>query len=149
MIEQWFVTGQKGARISYKQWKRTRLHTKTVGEPRRMLTFTLTRPVTLEEAKQVARQISHSEIGDIVDRVGFQGRKFYVVLKPEHGVDGQLLTAIIIGILGLLGIGVTGWAVGLWAPGPLGLPNIVWVLIAGTALLISLGWVIGKLMPKS
>ena len=151
-FEKWWARGQKSTSglPSFREWIRTKHGHVQLAEPRRMVTFTLTRPVTLEEAKEVTRRIADSEMGDSVDRVGFKGRKFYVVLKQDTNVDGIVITAalaaLITGILGLLGIGVVGWAVGLWAPGPLGLPNIFWIFLAGTALLISLGWVVGRLM---
>lgn len=140
MIEKWWVTGRKRARSGHAQ----------LAEPRRMVEFTLTRPITLEEAKEVARRIVDSEMGDSVDRVGFKGRKFYVVLKQDTNVDGIIFTvplvALITGILGLLGIGVVGTVAGLFEPGPLGIPNLGWILIAGTVFLISLGWVVGKVI---
>ena len=140
MVEKWWVTGRKRARAGHAQ----------LAERRRIVEFTLTRPMTLEEAKEAARQIERSQIGDAVDRVGFKDKKFYVVLKSEPGADGiiPLLAPIIVGILGLRGIGVVGWAAGLFAAGPLGLPNIFWILVAGTTLLVALGWVVGRLMPK-
>ena len=133
MVEQWWMAGRP----------RESKHGRNVVE------FTLTRPISLDEAKEVASQLSRSEWGENIERVGFKDKKLYVVLKPDVNVDGIIiapLVVIVAGILGLLGIGVVGWAVGLFAPGPLGLPVIAWIFIAGSVFLISLGWVVSKIL---
>jgi len=136
MIEKWWVHKRKQ--------ERKYIDGKPVGK---VIAFTLDHPISLNEAKQVAEKLRESEIGESIDRVGFQDRYFYVALKP---VDGIIITTsvilAIVAVLGLFGIGVISWTTPLLATGPLGLPNIVWILIAGTALLVAFGWAISKLM---
>jgi len=137
MIERWWVYKRRS--------ERTLIDGQPVG---RVIAFTLNRPMTLGQAKEVAERLRESEIGESIDRVGFQDRYFYIVFKPLDGiVITAALAAVIVSALALVGVGVVAWTTPLLAPGPLGLPNIVWILIAGTTLLIALGWALGKLFP--
>jgi len=115
----------------------------------KVIAFTLNKPMTLEQAKQVAEHLRESEIGESIDRVGGQDRYFYVVMKPVDGVDGliPLLMPVILAALALVGLSVVAWT--QWGiilqPGPLGLPNIFWILVAGAGLFVALGWALSRL----
>lgn len=115
---------------------------KSVGQ---VLAFTLDRRMTVDEAKRVAHTLRQSEIGESIDRIGFKDRYFYVVMKPIDGIVIAPFIPIIVAALGLVGIGVVAWTTPLLQPGPLGLPNVVWILVAGTALLVAVAWAVGRL----
>jgi len=134
MIERWWVHKRRS--------ERTLIDGKPVGK---VLAFTLDRRMTVNEAKQVAQILRQSEIGESIERVGFRDSYFYVVMKPAP--DGIVLVPfipVIIAALGLLGIGVVAWTTPLLQPGPLGLPNVVWILVAATALLVAIGWALTR-----
>lgn len=134
MIEKWWIHKRRS--------ERTLVDGKLAGE---VVAFTLNRPMSLAQAKQVAAHLGESEIGESIDRVGFKDRYFYVVMKPIDGIIILPFIPIIIAALALVGIGIVAWTTPLLAPGPLGLPNVAWILIAGTALLVALGWMVGRL----
>jgi len=134
MIERWWLDKRRR--------ERTLIDGKPVGE---VVGFTLTKPMTLEQAKMVAERLRESEIGESIDRVGFRDRYFYVVMKPIDGIIIAPFIPLIIAALALVGLGVVAWTTPLLAPGPLGLPNVAWILIAGTALLVALGWALSKI----
>lgn len=134
MIERWWVDKRRR--------ERKLIDGKEIPE---IIGFTLTKPMTLEQAKAVAEKLRESEIGESIDRVGFRDRYFYVVMKPIDGIIILPFIPIIIAALALVGIGIVAWTTPLLAPGPLGLPNVAWILIAGTALLVALGWMVGRL----
>jgi len=137
MIERWWLD------------KRRRERTLIDGKPiPQTVGFTLTKPMTLQEAKAVAERLRESEISESIDRVGFKDRYFYVVMKPVDGFVLVPFIPVIVAALALVGIGVVAWTTPLLAPGPLGLPNVVWILIAGTTLLVALGWALGKIGRK-
>ena len=138
MIEQWWL--HKRSR------ERTLIDGKPVGQ---VVAFTLNKPMSLEQAKQVAQALGESEIAESIDRVGFRDRYFYVVMKPVDGVDGliPLLMPVILAALALVGLGIVAWTQWniLLAPGPLGLPNVFWILAAGAGMFIALGWALSRL----
>ena len=134
MIEKWWIHKRRS--------ERTLVDGKLAGE---VVAFTLNKPMSLQQAKQVAQALGESEIGESIDRVGFKDRYFYVVMKPIDGIIILPFIPIIIAALALVGIGIVAWTTPLLAPGPLGLPNVAWILIAGTALLVALGWMVGRL----
>jgi len=135
MIERWWV--------HKRQRERTLIDGKLAEQT---VAFTLNHPINLAQGKQVAQALRESEIGESIDRIGFRGRYFYVVMKPVQGVDGAipLLMPVILVALAVVGLGIVAWTTPLLAPGPIGLPNIVWILIAGTALFVALGWAVSR-----
>ena len=138
MIEKWWIHKRRS--------ERTLVDGKLAGE---VVAFTLNRPMSLAQAKQVAQALGESEIGESIDRVGFKDRYFYVVMKTVEGVDGliPLLMPVILAALALVGLGIVAWTQWniLLAPGPLGLPNVFWILAAGAGMFIALGWALSRL----
>lgn len=106
--------------------------------------FHLNRPITLQEAQLIANKISKSPHAEAIEKVGFKGNKFYIVLKETPHVDGfvwALLIPVVVGALSFVGVVVQWYTIGsiagaLLAPGPLGLPTIFWIIIAIGASLI-------------
>jgi len=136
MVEQWWIAKRKR--------ERKYIDGRPIGK---VVGFTLDKPMTLQQAKQVAEHLRESEIGESIDRVGFRDRHFYVVMKPADGIIIAPFIPVIIAALALIGLGVVAWTTPLLEPGPLGLPNVAWILIAGTALFVALGWALSKARP--
>lgn len=133
MIERWWIHKRRS--------ERTLIDGKLAAKAIR---FTLNQPMSLSQAKRVAQALRESEIGESVDRIGFQGRQFYVVMKPTSNMDGQLIIGAIIAALAVVGVGILTYSTSLFAPGPLGLPNLAWILFAGAALVIGVAVVLRK-----
>lgn len=101
-------------------------------------TFKLNRPLTLEEAQVIADRLSQSPQAEAIEKIGFKGNEFYVVLKETPNIDGFawiLLIPVVVGALSLVGVVVQWYVIGsitgaLLSPGPLGLPVIFWIIIA-------------------
>jgi len=134
MIERWWIH------------KRRKEGTLVDGKQRGTLgaIFKLSRSITLKEAQAIADKISMSPHAEAIERVGFKGDRFYVVLKKTPNVDGfvwALLIPVVVGALSFVGVVVQWYTIGsitaaLLAPGPLGLPTIFWIIIAVGAALI-------------
>jgi hypothetical protein len=139
MIERWWVD------------KRRRERTLINGRARDSLgvTFKLNRPLTLREAQAIADKLSESPHAEAIERVGFKGNRFYVVLKKTPNVDGfvwALLIPVVVGALSFVGVIVQWYTIGsiagaLLAPGPLGLPVVVWIIVAIGAALIPYAYI--------
>jgi len=135
MIERWWIHKRRS--------ERTLVDGKAVGE---VVGFTLNHPMSPEQAKRVAQVLRESEIAESIDRVGFRDRYFYVVMKPVDGIVLVPFIPVIIAALALVGLGIVAWTQWnvLLQPGPLGLPNVFWVLVAGAGLFVALGWALSR-----
>jgi len=128
MVEQWWIHKRRRERKLIDGKSRDRLGA----------IFQLNRPLTLQEAQVIADRLSQSPEAEGIEKIGFKGNKFYVVLKETQNIDGFawiLLIPIVVGALSLVGVVVQWYVIGsitgaLLAPGPLGLPVIFWIIIA-------------------